>query len=64
MELYQDIHEMFKPSFLKYSMYFNMPIDIPLWKTNTGQKDHSSLGQKYRQKSTLEAAAGFQPTAT
>ena len=38
MELHRDIHEMFKPSFLKYSIHFKMPLDIPLWKTNTGQK--------------------------
>ena len=41
-----------------------MAIDIPLWKTNTAQKDDSSLGQEYRQKKTLEVATGFQPSAT
>ena len=46
MELSWDIHEMFKPSFLKYSIYFKMPIGIPLWKTNTGQKGSSSFGPK------------------
>ena len=50
MELYRGIHEVFKPSFLKYDIYFKMPLDIPLWKTNTGQKSYSSLGEKYRQK--------------
>ena len=30
MELYRDIHEMFKPSFLKYSVKSLMPLDIPL----------------------------------
>ena len=65
MELYWDIHEMCKPSFLKYSIYFNMPIDIPLWKTNAEQKKVTLLWtKKYCQKQTLEAATGFQPTAT
>ena len=32
MELYRDVHEMFKPSFLK--LYFKMLIDTPLCKTN------------------------------
>ena len=57
MELYRDIHEMFKPSFLKYSMYFKIPTDIPLWKTNNlcgkqiqDKNGHPFLGQKHRQK--------------
>ena len=37
---------MFKPSFLKYSIYFKMPIDIPLWETNTGQKRSFFVGPK------------------
>ena len=38
MELYQDIHDMFKPSFLKYSIKSLMPLDIRLWKTNAREK--------------------------
>ena len=44
------IHEMFKPSFLKYSIYFKMPIGIPLWKTNTGQKRSFFFGPKISSK--------------
>ena len=50
MDLYRDIHEMFKPSFLKYSIKSLISLDIPLWKTNTGQKSYPLLGQKYGQK--------------
>ena len=38
MELYPDIHEMFKPSFLKYSIKSLVSLDIPLWETNAGQR--------------------------
>ena len=38
IELYQNIHEMFKPAFLKYSIKPLVSSDIPLWKANTGQK--------------------------
>ena len=38
--------EMFKPSFLKYSIYFKMAIGIPLQKTNLGQKGSSLFGPK------------------
>ena len=50
MELYRDIHEMVKPSLLKYGIYFKMPIDIPLWKTNTGQKRSFFFGPKISSK--------------
>ena len=53
MELYQDIHEMYKLSFLKYSIYFNMLIDIPLWKTNAGQKRSFFFGPKISSKINL-----------
>ena len=46
MELDWDIHEMFKPSFLKYSVKSLMPLDIPPWKTNTGQERLSFFGPK------------------
>ena len=46
MELYRGIHEMLKLSFLKYSIYFKIPIDIPMWKTNTGQKRSFFFGPK------------------
>ena len=45
MELYRNIHEMFKLSFLKHSIHFKILLDIPLWKTNTGKKGYSSFGQ-------------------
>ena len=38
IELHQNIHEMFKPSFLKCSIKSLVSLDIPLWKTNAGQK--------------------------
>ena len=37
------VHEMFKPSLCKYSTRSQMALDIPLWKTNTGQKSLSFL---------------------
>ena len=40
------IHEMFKPSLCRYSTRSQMALDIPLRKTNTGQKSLSSLGTK------------------
>ena len=40
------IHEMFKPSLCRYSTRSQMTLDIPLWKTNTGQKSLSFLGPK------------------
>ena len=46
MELYRDIHEIFKPSLLKYNIKSLIPFDIPLWKTNTGQKRLSFFGSK------------------
>ena len=46
MELYRDIHEMFQLSFLKYSIYFKILLDIPLWKTNAGQKKLFLFGPK------------------
>ena len=53
MELYRDIHEMFKLSLLKYSLYFKIPIDITLWKTNTGQKRSFFFGPKILSKINL-----------
>ena len=50
MDLYRDIHEMLKPSFLKHSVKSLMSLDIPLWKTNTGQKMVILLWEKYGQK--------------
>ena len=50
MELYRDIHEMFKPPFLRYNIKPQMSLDISLWKTNTRKKGYPSLGQKYGQK--------------
>ena len=41
---------MFKLSFLKYNIYFKMPVDIPLWKTNTGQKRSFFFGPKISSK--------------
>ena len=38
------IHEMFKPSLCRYSARSQMSLDIPLQKTNTGQKSLSLLG--------------------
>ena len=38
MELYRSIHEMFEPSLLGYSTGSQMPLDIPLRKTNTGER--------------------------
>ena len=46
MELYRSIHEMFEPSLLGYSTGSQMPLDIPLRKTNTGQERLSFFGQK------------------
>ena len=40
------IHEIFKPSLLIYSTRSQMALDIPLRKTNTGQKRLSLLGPK------------------
>ena len=40
------IHEIFKPSFCKYSTISNMALDITLRKTNTGQKVLSFLEPK------------------
>ena len=40
------IHEMFKPSFCRYSARSQMALDIPLWKTNTGEKSLYFLGPK------------------
>ena len=40
------IHEMFTPSLCRYSTRSQMAMDIPLWKTNTGQKSLSFLGPK------------------
>ena len=40
------IHEMFKPSLCRYSTRSQMALDIPLRKTNTGQKSLSFLGPK------------------
>ena len=36
------IHEMFKPSLCRYSTRPQMALDIPLRKTNTGQKAYPS----------------------
>ena len=47
MELYGYIHEMFKPSFLKYSIYFKTYLS---GKQIQDKKGYPSLGQKYRQK--------------
>ena len=49
MELYRSIHETFYPSLLGYSTVSQMPLDIPLRKTNTEQEGYSSLGKKYGQ---------------
>ena len=40
------IHEIFKPSICKYSTRSQVALDIPLQKTNTGQKSLSFLGPK------------------
>ena len=40
------IHEMFKHSLCRYSTRSQMTLDIPLRKTNTGQKSLSFLGPK------------------
>ena len=40
------IHEMFKPSLCRYSARSQMALDIPVQKTNTGQKGLSFLGPK------------------
>ena len=40
------IHEMFQPSLCRYSTRSQMALDIPLRKTNTGQKSLSYLGPK------------------
>ena len=39
-------HEMFKPSLCRYNTRSQMAFDIPLRKTNTGQKNLSFLGPK------------------
>ena len=39
-------YEMFKPSLCRYSTSSLMALDVPLRKTNTGQKSLSSLGSK------------------
>ena len=46
MKLYQDIHDTFKPSFLKYSLKSLIPLDIALWKTNVREKRLSFFGPK------------------
>ena len=46
MELNRSIHEIFYPSLLGYSTESQMPLDIPLRKTNTGQERLSFFGQK------------------
>ena len=40
------IHKMFKPSLCRYSTRSQMILDIPLWKTNTGQRSLSFLRPK------------------
>ena len=40
------IHEMFKPSLCRCSTRSQMALDIPLWKTNTGQKSLFFFGPK------------------
>ena len=40
------IYEMLKPSLCRYSTRSQMALDIPLRKTNTGQKSLSFLGSK------------------
>ena len=40
------IHDMFKPSLCRYSTRSQMAMNIPLRKTNTGQKSLSFLGPK------------------
>ena len=42
----QGYHEMFKPPLCRYSTRSQMVLDIPLRKTNTGQKSSSFLGPK------------------
>ena len=46
MELYQNIHEIIKLSLLIYNTGSQMPLDIPLRKTNTGQERLSFFGLK------------------
>ena len=46
MELYRSIHEMFEPSLLGCSTGSQMPLDIPLQKTNTGQERLKKYGQE------------------
>ena len=46
IELYRSIHKMFEPSLLGYTTGSQMPLDIPLGKTNTGQERLSFFGQK------------------
>ena len=48
MELYLPgyIHKIFKPSLCRYSTRSQMALDIPLRKTNAGQKSLSFLGTK------------------
>ena len=45
------IHEMFKPSFCRYSTRSRIPLDMPLRKTNTEQKAYPSQGQNMVQNS-------------
>ena len=40
------IHEMFKPSLRRYNTRSQMALDIPLRKTNTGQRSFCFLGPK------------------
>ena len=42
----QGYHEIFKPPLCRYSTRSQMVLDIPLRKTNTGQKSSSFLGPK------------------
>ena len=46
IELYRSIHETFEPSLLGYSTGSQMPLGIPLRKTNTGQESLFFFGQK------------------
>ena len=46
MERYRIIHEIFELLLLGYSTGSQMPLDIPLRKTNTGQERLSFFGQK------------------
>ena len=59
MELHRDIHEIFKLSFLKYNIKSLIPLDIPLWKTNTGQKKLSFFGPKIWSKINTSVCNGI-----